>query len=157
MNLLLRLVVLHLTLNIIWRIEVDPVALEQVRNLYAPHSDPVFTSVPPTFAAYAETLFASAGSPVITRHNVWAVYQELYHRFEYLNAAAEYLKGCSPTELNECENDLLSDYTLPSIHGRELAGGNDDWDGESLYYMGGVNNGSGLGRVHSLAVQRSSS
>jgi len=106
-----------------------------VRSLYAPADDPVFELVPETFGQFADALYKSMGSPVISWKNVWDVYKELLFRFEHLDEATDCIEAWE-IQVNLMDEDEDSGY--PLIPGqRDLLGGTD--------YMGGVNNGCGLG------------
>ncbi|KAE9401192.1 hypothetical protein BT96DRAFT_1018287 [Gymnopus androsaceus JB14] len=52
------------------------------KKLYAPPDHPVFDLVPPQFNYWITQWYQQIGSPVVTRHNVWNVYEELLHKFE---------------------------------------------------------------------------
>jgi hypothetical protein len=83
------------------------------------------------------------GSPVINSENVWNIYRELLHRFEHLDDAENFLEECQVYLNILDEQDNLDDEVPPA--GLELYGGSDNQDGDGNYYMGGVNNGHGLG------------
>jgi len=126
-----------------------------VRSLYAPADDPVFELVPETFGQFADTLYKSMGCPVISWQNVWDVYKELLFRFEHLDEATDCIEAW---EIQVNLMDLDEDSGYPLIAGqRDLLGGMDVIDQEDRsYYMGGVNNGCGLGeqmlRLHAIVV-----
>jgi len=115
-----------------------------VRTLYAPADDPVFELVPETFGQYADTLYKSMGSPVISWQNVWDIYKELLFRFEHLDKATDCILAW---EIQVNLMDLDGDSSYPLIaRQHDLLGGMDVIDQEDhSYYMGGVNNGCGLG------------
>ncbi|KDR70020.1 hypothetical protein GALMADRAFT_230371 [Galerina marginata CBS 339.88] len=136
-----------------FKINVQPEAVEHVRNLYAPADDPVFELVPAEFAHHAQVLYESMGKPVVTWKNVWDVYSELLRRFENLEIA---IQSIAEWELRREEIEVqesLEPVALPPMYalpqGRELLGGQDVVDKEGNYYMGGVNNGLGLDRLDS--------
>lgn len=116
--------------------------VDHARNVYAPPNDPVFALTPPEFTYYAEILFKGMGSPLVDSSSVWAIYQELLERFEHLDDAADFAEQCQIyLSLLEATNDD-DDNEAPTGH--DLLGGADNGDGD--YYMGGVNNGRGLGK-----------
>lgn len=83
------------------------------------------------------------GSPTIDSNNVWNIYCELLHRFEHLDDAVDFIEECN-VYLNILDNQInWDDEVAPA--GIELFGGPDDQDADGNYYMGGVNNGRGLG------------
>ena len=85
------------------------------------------------------------GSPTINSDNVWNIYPELLHRFKHLDDAENFMEECQ-VYLNILDDQLevnFDDEVPPT--GIELYGGPDDQDADSNYYMGGVNNGHGLG------------
>lgn len=111
-----------------------------MRQMYAPSDHPVFELVPPAFGALAAEFYGQIGGPAITRENIWNIYLEVLGRFEHLDNLHRI-----PAELDvqwgyalemsgddyEDNIDLLSNLTpLPENHGA---------------YLGGVNNGQGLG------------
>jgi hypothetical protein len=112
--------------------------------LYAPVDDPVFELVPETFGQFADTLYKSMGSPVISWKNIWDIYKELLFRFEHLDEATDCIKAW---EVQVSLMDSDEDSGCPLIAGQsDLLGGMDEEDEEDgSYYMGGVNNGRGLG------------
>jgi len=117
-----------------------------VRSLFAPVDDPVFELVPETFGQFADTLYKSMGSPVISWQNVWDIYNELLFRFEHLDEATDCIEALEiQVNLMDLDGEGLTSY--PLIAGqRDLLGGIDVVDREDgSYYMGGVNNGCGLG------------
>jgi len=83
------------------------------------------------------------GSPVINSENVWVVYRELLHRFEHLDDAVDFIEECQIYLRLMDEQDDANDLSPPT--GRELQGGPENPDTKGFIYMGGVNNGHGLG------------
>lgn len=118
-------------------------AVDYVHQLYAPPDDPVFQLVPPTFENFISVLYMSMDSPVVTRQTVWDIYRELHHRFSHLDealvmlpeweAAAGQSAQFSDSDAG-CEVELLQGL-------KDL----EDQRGPDAY-MGGVNNGRGLGQ-----------
>lgn len=125
------------------KIGVEQAAIEHVRNAFAPPNDPVFELVPSEFGHYAAILYQSMGSPTINSDNVWNIYRELLHRFEHLDDAVEFMEECQ-VYLNILDDQVNLDDEVPPA-GIELYGGPDDKDVDGNYYMGGVNNGRGIG------------
>lgn len=82
------------------------------------------------------------GSPVVNSENVWDIYCELIYRFEHLDQAVEFMEECQ-VFLSLCNDQDNNEIAPPD--GKELFGGLDHADKDGNYYMGGVNNGRGLG------------
>ena len=80
---------------------------------------------------------------------VWEVYNELLFRFQNLDRAAEHIEEWSAqvnlmdvqSEVFEAEEQGAFDL----MAGRDLDGGIERLNNNGSYYMGGVNNGRGLG------------
>ena len=81
------------------------------------------------------------GSPPIFRENAWAVYCHLVGKFEQMDAYIDLLEEWE-IHVNFVDSD---DNALKPPTGLELHGGWDQVDKDGNYYMGGVNNGKGLG------------
>ncbi|KAF8076875.1 hypothetical protein FPV67DRAFT_1559232 [Lyophyllum atratum] len=115
-----------------FKVKVDPAAVA--------HIDPVFELVPASFNRFANALYETMHSPVITRDNVWHIYLELHDRFSHLDEAFAYLERWQEVLQPEGnpQYDLLEGQ-------QDLMGGPDDVGENGSYYMGGVNNGHGLG------------
>jgi hypothetical protein len=64
------------------QIPIDPDAdyMQEAERLYAPPDHPVFELVSPEFNYWAHSYYIQIGSPVVTRHNVWNVYEEIDKR-----------------------------------------------------------------------------
>ena len=125
------------------QIGVEQAAIDHIRNTFAPPNDPVFELVPPEFGQYATILYQSMGSPAINSENVWNIYRELLHRFEHLDDAVNFMEECQ-VYLDVLDNQVYLDDEVPPA-GLDLYGGPDNQDADGNYYMGGVNNGRGLG------------
>lgn len=82
------------------------------------------------------------GSPVINRTNVWGVYRELLHRCRTLNHAPEQFERWEQVVTASQDEDTVD--LLPELE--ELPMGMDSVRADGSYYMGGVNNGQGLGK-----------
>ena len=115
-------------------------ALDHVRRLYAPPDDPVFELVPSTFDEFAKVLYTSMGSPVVTGENIWDIYRALLFRVERLEVAVDYI-----AEWETCLADMDPGSDIDLVAGKELGDRVDTGNDEGQYYMGGVNNGQGLG------------
>ena len=144
------------------QVQVEQEALDHVRHLYAPPDDPVFELVPPIFAAHADALYENMGRPEVTSKNVWAIYRGILQDLEVVQHASEqeaeeYAECLEQWEVQASlieghdENDHVTPYAL--IGGKELLGGIDHPDPDGNFYLGGVNNGRGLGMpIHSSAT-----
>lgn len=124
------------------QIHVEQAAIDYVRQEFAPPDDPVFLLVPPEFELYAQALYESIGSPVVNSENVWDIYRQLIHRFEHLDEAMEFMEECQVFLSIWDDHDEVE---IGPPEGVELLGGLDHADTDGNYYMGGVNNGKGLG------------
>ncbi|PPQ67538.1 hypothetical protein CVT26_006839 [Gymnopilus dilepis] len=123
-----------------FKIKVDPQAVQGIRQTLAPPDDPVFQLVPKEFENQAAVLYESMGSPPLSSKNIWQVYCELLRRFETLDEAMDLLEQC------QVYFDLMEEEaTIEQPVGVELLGGLDNIGEDGYYYMGGVNNGLGLG------------
>ena len=69
------------------QIVVQPEHLQTVTNIYAPPDHPVLKIVPDSFARYCEEFYAQAGSPPVSRSNVWDVYLFILDRFIHMREA----------------------------------------------------------------------
>ena len=93
------------------------------------------------------------GSPPIFRENAWEVYSHLVARFEQMDAYADLLEEWEIHVNLLDEPEARDDNALKPPSGLELYGGWDAVDKDGNYYMGGVNNGKGLGEcVHPSQV-----
>jgi hypothetical protein len=129
------------------QVEVQPAALEYVREKFAPPSDPVFELVPPIFAHYASSAYAEIGSPDINSENIWMVYREIVERLTKIAEAGEdenYIDSVDQWEISENLQDRNTVF-YPLIAGQELSGHQHE---DGSIYLGGVNGGQGLGRLH---------
>lgn len=114
-----------------------------MRQEFAPSDNPVFQLVPPEFGEYAGILFESMGSPNINSENIWEIYRELVYRFEHLDDAVDFIEQLQ-VYLNLLDDEgNVADVEPPA--GMELHGGLENPGPDGAYYMGGVNNGLGLG------------
>ncbi|KAF8149133.1 hypothetical protein B0H34DRAFT_758164 [Crassisporium funariophilum] len=127
-----------------FKIKVEQEAINHVRQTLAPPDDPVFQLVPEVFARYAETLYQSMGSPVVNRKNVWDIYSQLLYRFEHLDEAVDFMEECE-VYLQAMEAQINAENAVPPV-GQELLGGIENPGPDGNYYMGGVNNGLGIGK-----------
>jgi len=125
------------------QIQVEQAAIDHVRQEFAPPDNPVFQLVPPEFGEYAGILFESMGSPDINSENIWEIYRELVYRFEHLDDAVDFIEQLHVyLDLLDDEGNV-ADMEPPA--GMELHGGMENPGPDGSYYMGGVNNGLGLG------------
>ena len=119
---------------------VLPEHVETVRAAYANPSNPVFKLVPDTFGRLCQTFYEAAGSPTITRSNVWEVYLNVLNQFDQLDEA-QYTADLAMWQANfELAAKDTWDHidAIPPPQGIELL--NADY-----FYKGGVNGGRGLG------------
>lgn len=124
------------------QITVEQEGIDRVRNMYAPRDLDVFQLVPPDFNVIITQIYAEAGHPAVTWDSCWDVYLTLLRRLEalLLRDAIDINDRWGYT-LTQAQDDCVNEIELlPDLE--ELRGG------ESVigpYYMGGVNNGDGLG------------
>lgn len=86
------------------------------------------------------------GSPTISHKTIWPIYRELLHRFENLDEAVDVLEQC------QVYFDLVNEEAeMEPPSGTNLLGGPDHRLEDGSYYMGGVNNGLGLG-MYDLSI-----
>ncbi|KIM38531.1 hypothetical protein M413DRAFT_20009 [Hebeloma cylindrosporum] len=128
-----------------FKITVEPEAIQYVRELFAPPSDPTFELVPAAFALYADMFYKGLGSPEISWDTAWDIYQDMLFQFEQMDAIEDIVEEWE-TQVNLMDEDPPA---MPLIEGqRDLLGGEDVIDEDGSYYMGGVNNGQGLDAGH---------
>ncbi|KAJ7886446.1 hypothetical protein B0H14DRAFT_3856616 [Mycena olivaceomarginata] len=134
-----------------FKIRVNPIAIAEVRNLYAPPDHDVFELVPRDFAIIVGQIYQQLGQPSVTRTNCWDVYMDILTRFQHLDS----LHGV-PAERDEqwgyaltmARDDYKDDIELiPNL--LPLHNGADVIGPDGTYYMGGVRNGLGLDSVQS--------
>lgn len=131
------------------KIPVNPAFVDQVRALYAPPDHPVFQLVPPDFAALAAQFYETMGFPVITRATVWDIYDGLLDRFQSWDPedfdvpnSVAYWDQFDIPDIDLIEN-LVPLANASASEGSE--------EGPSIPgYIGGVNNGAGLGPYFNL-------
>ncbi|KAJ7693462.1 hypothetical protein B0H14DRAFT_3661875, partial [Mycena olivaceomarginata] len=123
-------------------IRVNPIAIAEVRNLYAPPDHDVFELVPRDFAIIVGQIYQQLGQPSVTRTNCWDIYMDILTRFQHLDS----LRGV-PAERDEqwgyaltmARDDYKDDIELiPNL--RPLHNGADVIGPDGTYYMGGVCN-----------------
>jgi hypothetical protein len=125
--------------------------VQHVRDLYAPQDHPVFELVPPTFGRLAEQFYREIGSPVISRTNVWDVYMGIRAHFYHLEGIPDdyQLEWDSAITQAREESDArdanMPIELIPDLRG--LCNGLDVARPDGSYYMGGVNNGQGIGAI----------
>ena len=129
----------------ITQIIVDPQAIHKVCQLYAPPEYPVFQLVPSTFKTIATQLYADMDRPAVSWDSVWAVYLELLRRFHLLKALppayhAEWQEAATLAREEHTANGDQFDL-MPDL--QELP---EEIGSSGFQYMGGVNDGHGIGR-----------
>ncbi|KAF9538452.1 hypothetical protein CPC08DRAFT_651431 [Agrocybe pediades] len=126
-----------------FKIPITEDEINKVRDKFAPPTDPVFQLVPPQFGEYAAVIYEGMGSPALTRANIWDVYSEMVEHFERLDDYTDLVQLVQAylSELEKKEKEELEEAHPPE--GQELEGG---YRSEHDCYMGGVNNGRGLGK-----------
>ncbi|KAJ3556254.1 hypothetical protein NP233_g12020 [Leucocoprinus birnbaumii] len=68
-----------------FKIGVEKKILQEVRERYAPSTDPVFRLVPPEVETMLEYFWTEIGSPEILRESVWKVYIKIKKGIQHLN------------------------------------------------------------------------
>ncbi|KAJ6613735.1 hypothetical protein B0H10DRAFT_1804947 [Mycena sp. CBHHK59/15] len=133
-----------------YQIKVDGEAIDDVRALYAPKDHEVFQLVPPDFQAIITQIYIESGQPPVTRESCWDVYLLLLGQFRALDTAHNIPQNIDVEwgyALTMARDDYAKDVELiPNLHphrNRDNVIGPD-----RSYYVGGVNNGDGLGEVH---------
>ncbi|KAJ6466161.1 hypothetical protein C8R47DRAFT_991038 [Mycena vitilis] len=130
-----------------FKVKVDPESVAHVRNLYAPPDHEVFQLVPKDFGVLAAEFYFAMGQPPITRTNVWDIYMAILTQFQHLDNVHR-----MPPELDEhwgyaltiARDDHEDDIALiPNL--TPLRNGLDAVAPDGSFYLGGVNNGLGLG------------
>ncbi|KAH7922898.1 hypothetical protein BV22DRAFT_1016396 [Leucogyrophana mollusca] len=129
-----------------FKIKVDPNAIAHVRNLYAPPDHPVFDLVPRSFSRVAQECYSMMGTPLITRENVWDVYRDMLARVQHFEQLPATLEQEWQVHNTEGDPDNAAFNHIPLIAGlTELPNGEDVARSDGSIYLGGVNNGNGLG------------
>ncbi|RDB25057.1 hypothetical protein Hypma_007524 [Hypsizygus marmoreus] len=127
-----------------FKIDIDKRAVQEARVLYAPPAHEVFELVPPTFSSLAAEFYHELGEPTVTRNTVWDVYLQLRRKFQQFEAIPPAVRDEWKTKITLSRNDVFEEMELtPNLI--ELPRGMDDLEDGGTYYMGGVNNGHGLG------------
>ncbi|KAF8996698.1 hypothetical protein BDQ17DRAFT_1249445 [Cyathus striatus] len=131
-----------------FKIPVKIEAIQEARTLFSPPTDPVFELVPNTFSNLTQNIYLRHGSPIITRNNVWDVYLFILNDIQ---------SGIDiPPGIQDTWTEIIR-TSQREVHGTmdllpglsELEGGIENATEEGLYYMGGVNNGRGIGKQYS--------
>lgn len=119
-------------------------AFQYVREKFAPPSDPVFELVPPVFAQCAGQAYAQIGSPPLNPANIWEVYRKMAQTLHGSNGNQDYIDAVDEWQVTESLHDPNREPDTPYslIEGRELLGGIEE---NGYLYLGGVNEGRGLG------------
>ena len=115
----------------------------------------MFELVPPVFAECAGQAYAQIGYPQLNPANIWEVYRKLILTLQNItssngtNANQDCIDAVDEWQVNESLQDSNlnrePDIPYPLIEGRELVGGIEQEDGS--LYLGGVNEGRGLGML----------
>ncbi|KAJ7196251.1 hypothetical protein GGX14DRAFT_673470 [Mycena pura] len=134
-----------------FKIPVNLEFVNTVRNLYAPPTHGVFQLVPPDFDTTISNLYTQFGSPPVSRDSCWDVYLMLLGALrrldEICNTAAEEIDRRWGYTLRMAQDESSDGTELdPSL--RPLRNGDDGIGENGYYYMGGVNNGTGLDSGH---------
>lgn len=114
----------------------------------------MFELVPPEFDFHTNVFYTEMGSPLVTWENVWDIYLELNACLEHLYLANQpdkldmYWEAIEQWDIQQCLTVLENNgeqvpYGL--IPGQDLAGGAEYLQQDGALYVGGVNNGKGLG------------
>ena len=118
-----------------------------MRGLYAPEDHQVFQLVPPDFGVIITQMYVKMGQPSVTRESCWDIYLQLLRCFHTLDAIynvpheVDAKWGYALTMArDDCANEI---ELLPNL--RPLRNGDAVIGADGFYYMGGVNNGEGLG------------
>ncbi|KAJ7877237.1 hypothetical protein B0H14DRAFT_2197270, partial [Mycena olivaceomarginata] len=69
-----------------FKIRVNPIAIAEVRNLYAPPDHDLFELVPRDFAIIVGQIYQQLGQPSVTRTNCWDIYMDILTRFQHLDS-----------------------------------------------------------------------
>ncbi|CAK5271654.1 unnamed protein product [Mycena citricolor] len=131
-----------------FKIKADPEGVRKVRNIYASPQHEIFQLVPPDFEVIISDLYTEIGSPAVDRNSCWEVYLQLIAKFKALDKlhsvdqTVDDRWGYALSHAAEEYRDEIA--PLPNL--KELHGG-DGIIGQNVY-MGGVNNGDGLGPEH---------
>ena len=88
------------------------------------------------------------GSPAVNSEIIWDVYQELLAQFEQLDDAVDFIEECE-IYLAMLEAQTNNEENLAPV-GKDLLRGPENPATDGAYYMGGVNNGLGLGKSFRL-------
>lgn len=150
---------LSISLNIhLNQVKVDPEAIAFVHEKFAPPSDPVFELVPPLFAQYAGQAYAQMGSPELDSQNIWQVYRYIVERLQEITARRanideDYIDTVDQWQVTEFlhDQDEVPELPYPLPNGRELFGGFENPREDGSVYLGGVNEGRGLG-VYNISL-----
>ncbi|KAJ7791157.1 hypothetical protein B0H14DRAFT_2395934 [Mycena olivaceomarginata] len=130
-----------------FKVMVRQDAIDQVRNLYAPKDHAVFQLVPPDFAVIINQLYCEIGQPPVTRQTCWDIYLQLLNRFHALDDMYNIPHGIDEKwgyALTMARDDYVKEIELiPNL--QPLRNGDSVIGPDGFYYMGGVNNGEGLG------------
>jgi len=85
------------------------------------------------------------GAPELNNTNIWDVYKGILDRFEQWDDIADLIEEYRVYFDIVEENDRREEEDVRPPEGVELRGGLEEANEDGNYYMGGVNNGLGLG------------
>ncbi|KAJ7820410.1 hypothetical protein B0H14DRAFT_3089252 [Mycena olivaceomarginata] len=130
-----------------FKVMVRQDAIDQVRNLYAPKDHTVFQLVPPDFAVIINQLYCEIGQPPVTRQTCWT-YTSSFSIVSMLSMTCTIYLMASMKKWGYALTMACDDYAkeielIPNL--QPLCNGDSVIGPDGFYYMGGVNNGEGLG------------
>lgn len=141
----------------LFKVKVQPEAIQYIWEKFAPADDPVFKLVPPVFTHHVGQVYAEIGSPQLKAGNIWQVYHDMVECLEHIatcgpNMDDDYIDSLDCFEvlshLEDQDMEAEADAFYPLIEGRELQGGIDHPRKDGSIYLGGVNGGKGLGMLY---------
>lgn len=101
--------------------------------------------MPPVFAEYAGHAYVQIGSPELNSANIWQVYRQIVQSLQDIrtnsaSSSQDYINWVDEWQVAESlqDRDIEPEAPYPLINGRALFGGDE--------YLGGVNEGRGLGK-----------
>ncbi|CAK5278055.1 unnamed protein product [Mycena citricolor] len=133
-----------------FKIKVDPIGIEKVRQMYAPPDHDVFLLVPPDFEIAILDIYAKLNSPIVDRDSCWDVYLQLLNCLKELDQLNDIDQSADARWGHVLTQPV--DENIPLLPNLQELRGGEGVVGEGAYYMGGVNNGDGLGMFHYLGT-----
>ncbi|PCH43366.1 hypothetical protein WOLCODRAFT_164380 [Wolfiporia cocos MD-104 SS10] len=110
-----------------FKVILDPAHVQEVRDLYALPTDPVFQLVPPAFRDLADLLYWQMGHPLVIYLTAWAIYADLLNRIrtagdavQFQDLATDYSKDHS--EWPGFSGDAVDALNLAPVHGDNVVG-----------------------------------